>query len=69
LFVGVLLAGARDLRAVDQSGREIAIPLNADDAYWITITDPIDILWTKPDGTTRHTPFGRYGMHRVILGG
>jgi hypothetical protein len=68
MFVGVLPAGARELRAVDKSGREIQVPLTADDAYWITIVEPIDLLWTNVDGSTHQAAFGRYAMHRVILG-
>jgi hypothetical protein len=68
MFVGVLPAGARELRAIDKSGREIPVPLTADDAYWITIVEPIDMLWTNADGSTHQTVFGRYALHRVILG-
>jgi hypothetical protein len=68
MFVGVLPAGARELHAIDHSGREIPVPLTADDAYWITIIEPIDMLWTNADGSAHQTAFGRNTMHRVILG-
>ena len=63
--LGVLSAQARDLRIINGSGHAIAVPLNADDAYWITVTDPIDMIVTQADGTTRHIPFARPGSHRI----
>jgi hypothetical protein len=60
-FVGVLPASARELRIVDESGRVVIVPLNADDAYWITVSDPVDIVLTKADGTEHHVPFARLG--------
>ena len=64
-FLGVLSAQARDLRIINGSGQSIALPLNADDAYWTTVTDPIDMVYTHADGTTRHIPLARPGTHRI----
>jgi hypothetical protein len=64
----VLPVGARDLRIIDCSGREMPVPLTEDDAYWTTVAEPIDRIWTKPDGVTRRTPFGRFGLPGVIRG-
>jgi hypothetical protein len=44
------------------------VPLSEDDAYWITIAEPIDMFWTRADNTVHQTAFGRFGMHRAILG-
>lgn len=65
-FVGVLPAGARNLRIIDQAGRTLPVPLNDDRAYWTTISDPIDMLWTTTDGTDRQAAFGRFKLHRVF---
>jgi hypothetical protein len=65
-FVGVLPAGARNLRITNRAGRTIAVPLNADRAYWTTIRDPIEMIWTTAGGTDRQTPFGRSKLHRVL---
>ena len=63
-FVGVLSTGARDLQIVTGSGQAITVSLNADDAYWITVADPIDMIVTETDGTARHIPFGRWPPQR-----
>jgi hypothetical protein len=54
-FRGVLAVSVRDLRIVTAS-EAITVPVNSDDAYWITITDPIDMILTLTDGTERHIP-------------
>ena len=65
-FVGVLPAGANNLRIVDRSGRTLPVPLNDDRAYWTTVSDPIDMIWTTADGTDRQAAFGRFKLHRVL---
>jgi hypothetical protein len=65
-FVGVLPAGARDLRIIDRAGRTVPVPLNVDRAYWTTITDPVDMIWTTADGTIRQGVFGRFNLHRAL---
>jgi hypothetical protein len=64
-FRGLLAASVRDLRVITASGETITVPVNADDAYWITITDPVDQILTLTDGTQRHIPFARPGPGRV----
>jgi hypothetical protein len=59
-FVGVLPAGASNLRIIDRNGRETPIPLNHDRAYWTTVLDPIDMLWTTSTGAQRQGVFGRF---------
>jgi hypothetical protein len=58
-FRGVLAASVRDLRIITGSGAVITVPVNADDAYWITITDPVDEILTLTNGTERHIPFSQ----------
>ena len=55
--VGVLPAGGHDLRIIDLAGRETRVPLTSDDAYWVTVADPIEIVWTDSAGKDRHVPF------------
>jgi hypothetical protein len=62
-FVGVLPAGANNLRIVDRKGRETPIPLNHDRAYWATVDDPVDMRWTTGSGTERQGVFGRFKMN------
>ena len=54
-FRGVLAASVRHLRIVTAS-EAITVPVNSDDAYWITTTDPVDMILTLTDGTERHVP-------------
>ena len=61
-FVGVLPAGGHDLRIIDRAGRRITIALTRDDAYWVTVDDPVDTLWTMADGHDRQMPFGRFKL-------
>ena len=60
-FRGVLASSVRELRIITASGEEITAPVNDDDAYWITIADPIDQILTHADGTQSHVPFSRPG--------
>jgi hypothetical protein len=60
-FRGVLAAAVRDLRIVTASGEVVAVPVNDDDAYWITITDPPNAILTLFDGTEREIPFSPPG--------
>jgi hypothetical protein len=41
-FRGVLATVVRDLQVVTATGETITVPVNADDAYWITITEPVE---------------------------
>jgi hypothetical protein len=50
---GVLPAGGRDLRILQQAGRSVSVPLTEDGSYWVTVEDPIAIRWTQADGTER----------------
>ena len=64
-FVGVLPAGGHDLRIIDRAGRQIPIPLTRDDAYWATVDEPVDMLWTTADGHDRQIPFGGFKLNRL----
>ncbi len=55
-FIGVLPTGGHNLRIIDRADREFEVPLTPDDAYWITVADPVDMAWTTADGDDRH-PF------------
>ena len=33
--------------------------------YWITVTDPIDMVLTEAGGTPRQIPFARRGTERI----
>ena len=55
-FIGVLPTGGHNLRIIDRADREFSVPLTPDDAYWITVADPVDMAWATPDGDDRH-PF------------
>jgi hypothetical protein len=56
-FVGVLPAGGHGVHVIDRSGRRIDAVPNADDGYWLEVTDPVDFIRTRPDGTTKQIPF------------
>lgn len=53
-FIGVLPTGGHNLRIIDRADREFEVPLTPDEAYWITVADPVDMAWTTPDGDDRH---------------
>jgi hypothetical protein len=53
---GVLATVVRDLRVVTAAGETITVPVNADDAYWITVVDPVEHILTLDDGTKRRIP-------------
>lgn len=55
-FVGVLPYGAHNLRIINRADRELRVPLTRDDAYWISVADPVDMVWTRSDGENRHWP-------------
>jgi hypothetical protein len=55
-FVGVLPVGGYGAHVVDQSGRSIKALQNADDGYWLEVTDPVAFIKTRPDGTTHQIP-------------
>jgi hypothetical protein len=52
-------ARERDLRIVTGSGREATVPLNGDDAYWMTFADAVAVVLTDRDGRVRQIPMGR----------
>jgi hypothetical protein len=51
----VLPTGGHDLRIFDRADREFRVP--ADDAYWITVAERVDMAWTTSDGDDRNPPF------------
>ncbi len=59
-LVGVLPDGGHALQIIDGAGRALAVPLSPDDGYWITVADPVDMIWTRRDGTTHHAPTGLF---------
>ena len=56
-FVGVLPAGGHHLQILDQAGRANAVPLNADDGYWLEVSEPVTLFLIRPNGTKREIPF------------
>lgn len=58
--------GDSNLRIIDRNGHQTAVPLNDDRAYWTTVNDPVDMLWTTATGTDRQGAFGRFKLHRVF---
>jgi hypothetical protein len=56
-FVGVLPTGGHGVHVIDRSARRIDAVPNADDGYWLEVTDPVDFIKTRPDGTTQQIPF------------
>jgi hypothetical protein len=58
-FVGVLPSGAQALRIIDRAGLENRVTLTPDDAYWISVRDPVEMVWTASDGVDQHVPIGR----------
>ena len=59
-FIGVLPAGAGDLRMKTTFGATIAVPLTPDGAYWLTTGEAQDLCWTRSDGTIQQHVFGRF---------
>lgn len=53
-FIGVLPTGGHSLRVIDRADREFRVPLTPDGAYWITLADPVQMVWVTPDGDARH---------------
>jgi len=64
-FVGVLPAGAHDLRITDRWGTVFVAPLTDDDAYWIAVAHPVDARWTRADGVGHEMAFPRLGSRRA----
>ena len=54
--VGVLPAGGHHLQILDREGRASVVPLNADDGYWLEISDPVTLFLITPNGTKREIP-------------
>lgn len=65
MFVGVLPAGAADLRITDRWGTVFVAPVTDDDAYWIAIAHPVDARWRRADGTDRKMHGGSRRIHRL----
>jgi hypothetical protein len=61
-FVGVLPAGGQRVEIIDRAGRRIAVPLTADDGYWLEVSDPAAMFLIREDGTRREIPFGRFNL-------
>jgi hypothetical protein len=55
-FVGVLPDGGHAPQIIDRTGRAIAVPLSPDDGYWITVADPVDMIWTRGTGRLTTLP-------------
>jgi hypothetical protein len=53
----VLPAGGHRVHVIDRRGRRITAVPNADDGYWLEVTDPVDFIKTRPDGTMQQIPF------------
>jgi hypothetical protein len=64
-LVGVVPAGGHDLRVVDRADGAVAVPLSPDDSYCITIADPVDMYWTRRDGTTHQSRPGLFKQRRI----
>jgi hypothetical protein len=60
MFRGVLSTGVRTLLVATATGDTVTAAVNADDAYWMTIADPIAQTLTLQDGTERVIPFSRF---------
>jgi hypothetical protein len=58
--------GGHAPQIIDRTGRAIAVPLSPDDGYWITVADPVDMIWTRRDGTTHHAPAGLFEPPRIL---
>ena len=68
LLRGVLSTGVRSLRIVTASGDTLTAAVNADDAYWMTIADPVTQTLTLQDGTERVIPFSRFRLREPPAG-
>jgi hypothetical protein len=64
-LVGVLPAGGHDLRVVDRAEGAVAVPLSPDDSYCITVADPVDMFWTRREGTTHQARPGLFNQRRI----
>jgi hypothetical protein len=62
LFRGVLSTGVRSLRIVTASEDTVTAVVNADDAYWMTISDPVTQTVTLQDGTEQLIPLSRFRL-------
>ena len=60
MFRGVLSTGVRSLLVATATGDTVTAAVNADDAYWMTIADPIAQTLALQDGTERVIPFSRF---------
>ncbi len=61
MFRGVLATGVRSMLIATASGETVATAVNADDAYWMTVRDPVTQTLTLHDGTHHVIPFS--GFH------
>ena len=60
-FRGVLSAEWREVRIITGAGEAVAVPINADDAYWITVADPIEMVLSRSNGPERRICISRRG--------
>ena len=58
-FRGVLAARVVDLRIITAHGETMTAPVNADDAYWVTVSDPVEAILTLADGSKHEIPVPR----------
>jgi hypothetical protein len=59
LFRGVLATGVRTMLIATASGKTVTAAVNADDAYWMAVRDPVAQTLILQDGTERVIPFSR----------
>jgi hypothetical protein len=59
-FRGVVSTGVGSLQIVTTGGT-VTAAVNADDAYWMTIANPVAQTLTLQDGTERLIPLSRFG--------
>lgn len=64
-YAGVLPVGGQDLEVVDRAGRRIGIPLTSDDAFWVTVVDPVDLVWTDARGKHCHSSLHEWTRPRT----
>ena len=55
-YRGVLATVVRDLQVVTAASETITVPVDADDAYWINFTEPVEQILILNDGTRRRLP-------------
>ncbi|MHB1571329.1 MAG: hypothetical protein ACYC0H_19290, partial [Solirubrobacteraceae bacterium] len=53
---GVLSTAVRSLKLSTAAGQSITATVNGDDAYWITVPEPVQMVLVMQDGTERPLP-------------